>query len=83
MASINNIIPNGARVVTEIGNIEAIVIGVCVRGKNNDYIEYNISRFVNGELKVDWVQSFEIKEKIDNSKPSGFVNYNNDQKLLK
>lgn len=81
MASINNIIPNGSRVITLIGNIEAIVIGVCVRGERNENIEYNISRFANGELKSDWVQSFEIKEKIDNSKPAGFMKDN--QVLLK
>ena len=81
MADIKNIIPNGSRVITTIGNIEAVVIGVCVRGVENNHIEYHISRYTNGENKMDWVQSFEVEPKIDNSKPVGFAN--NNQKLLK
>lgn len=80
MASINNIIPNGSTVITKIGNIEAIVIGVCVRGKMNEHIEYNISRFANGDLKTEWVQSFEIDLKIDTSSPVGFTR--NNQNLI-
>jgi len=81
MTSINNIIPNGSTVITKMGKIEAIVIGVCVRGEMNDHIEYNLSRFANGENKIEWVQSFEIEMKQDNSAPAGFIN--NNQKLIK
>jgi len=81
MASINNIIPNGSKITTKIGNIDAIVIGICVRGENNEHIEYQISRFANGDYKSEWVQSFEIDLKIDTSKPAGFRN--NNQNLLK
>lgn len=74
MASINNIIPNGSKVITKIGNIEALVIGVCVRGESNEHIEYNISRYFNGEHKTEWLQSYEIKIKQDTSSPVGFQN---------
>jgi hypothetical protein len=83
MASIDNIIPNGSIVITKIGNIEAMVIGVCVRGKRNEHIEYHISRFANGDCKTEWVQCFEVDLKIDNSSPAGFVRPKNNQQLLK
>lgn len=81
MASINNIIPNGSTVTTKIGKIDAMVIGVCVRGERNEHIEYHISRFANGEYKSEWLQSYEIELKIDNSKPAGFSN--NNQTLIR
>lgn len=80
MASINNIIPNGTKVITKIGSIECFVIGVVVRGKSNNQVEYNVSWFLNGERKSEWVYDFEIEPKIDNSKPMGFTKSN--QKLI-
>ena len=77
MANIENIIPNGSKINTKIGHIEALVIGVCVRGVNNDSIEYHIAYFLNGDYKTCWVHSFEIAIKIDNSKPMGFASSNN------
>ena len=80
MANINNIIPNGSTVITVMGKIEAIIIGVCVRGSSNDFVEYNIAWMASGERKTDWVQAFELKLKVDNSAPAGFRN--NNQTLL-
>lgn len=71
----NNIIPNGRKVVFKSGGIEAIVTGVCVRGEQNQSIEYNVSFFCNGERKSIWIHSFEIEPKVDNSKPMGFHSY--------
>jgi hypothetical protein len=68
----NNIIPNGTTVKFKNGEIESTIIGVCVRGEQNQCIEYNVSYFYNGERKTDWVNSFEISIKQDNSKPMGF-----------
>jgi hypothetical protein len=74
MASINNIIPNGSKVITKVGKIEAIVIGVCVRGERNEHIEYHLSRYAHGEYKNEWLQSYEVEIKIDNSQKAGFHN---------
>lgn len=79
MADIKNIIGNGSRVKTKIGKVDALVIGVCVRGAQNNQVEYHISRYANGEHKSEWVQSFEIEPNEDNSKPPGF----NNQKRIK
>ena len=76
MSTINNIIPNGSRIVTKIGSIEAIVLGVCVRGLSNQSIEYHIGFYTNGKYNTEWLHSFEIGVKIDNSKPAGFQRQN-------
>ena len=65
MDHFKNIIPNGTNVLTRIGDLEAIVIGICIRGKKNESIEYQISYTLNGERKSPWVYSFEIYVKID------------------
>ena len=72
----NNIIPNGKQVKFTSGGIEATVIGVCVRGKENQSIEYEVSYFHNGVRKTEWINNFEVELKQDNSKPMGFSSGN-------
>ncbi len=48
----------GTRVVTVIGNIEAMVISVCI---TMDTVEYKIRWFSNGEEKIAWLCRFELK----------------------
>lgn len=47
----NNIIPNGTRVITKSGDIEGITKGVVIRGINNGSIEYHIGYFSHGDYK--------------------------------
>lgn len=68
----NNIIPNGKTVKFKNGGIEATILGVCARGEGNTSIEYEVSFFHNGKRETDWVNSFEVELKVDNSKPVGF-----------
>lgn len=72
----NNIIPNGSKVVFKGSNVEAMIIGVCVRGENNLSIEYEVACFMNGERKTWWIHNFEVEPKQDN-KPIGFRSNNN------
>ena len=58
----------GTRVRTVIGQIEAIVIGVCIRGNN---VEYNIRYFSDGEMKDPWLFDFEI-ETFTQKQEAGF-----------
>lgn len=83
MADINNIIPNGTKVITKIGGLECLIIGICVRGKNNEHIQYQVSRFANGEYRAEWLEDFEIILADENQKKSGFVDYQSSNKLLK
>lgn len=76
-----DIIPNGSKVTFKLTGIEGLVIGVCARGENNESVEYEIAVSVNGKREAYWVNSFEVKRRIDNSKPMGFSN-NNDKPLL-
>lgn len=48
----NNIIPNGSKVIFKSGGMEAMITGVCVRGEQNQSIEYEVSCFINGERKT-------------------------------
>ncbi len=81
MNELNKIIPNGTIVLTKNGDLKAIVTGICIRGLNNESIEYQIAYTLNGERKKPWVYSFEIKVKVDNSKPVGFT-ANNQKNIL-
>ncbi|MDB0600714.1 hypothetical protein PL373_06055 [Tenacibaculum maritimum] len=81
MSHLNNVLPVGSRIETKIGNIDAIVIGICIRGLKNESVEYQVSYFLNGENKTPWLHSYEIDLKIDNSKQAGFSITNN-QTLL-
>ncbi len=63
MDHFNHIIPNGTRVLTRNGDLEAIVIGICARGEKNESVEYQISYILNGERKSPWVYSYEIEVK--------------------
>lgn len=44
-------------VITKIGNIKAIVTGVCIR---NESIYYEISYFGGGEHKTTWIYRYEF-----------------------
>ena len=67
-----NIIPNGSRVVSLSGKVEGITKGVVIRGVDNNSVEYHIGYFANGEYKEIWLYDFELKLKVDNSRPPGF-----------
>ena len=56
------ILKAGTRVKTIIGEIEAMVVGVCI---TMETVEYKIRYFTNGDEKTSWVYRFEI----DVSKP--------------
>ena len=77
----NNIIPNGKQVKFTTGGIKATVIGVCVRGEQSQSIEYEVAYWHNGDRKTQWVNSFEVELKQDNSKPMGFSS-GNDKPLI-
>ena len=66
------VISYGTPVKTVVGEIEAIVTGVCIRQNN---IRYNIAYFKDGIYRDIWVDEIEIKVKIDNTKKAGLVNY--------
>jgi hypothetical protein len=63
----------GTRVVIIGTEIKALITGVSARGE--DYIQYDIVWWANGERKTEWVHSFEIEPYKDNSKPAGFKSY--------
>ena len=70
------IIKSGTPVKTVIGEVKALVIGVCIRGGGEaNTIEYNIRYFANGEEKSCWVYGFEIE--ID--KPNVGTGFNRDR----
>ena len=52
------ILKAGTRVITVIGNIEALVVGVNI---TMDSIDYKIRWFSNGEEKTSWLFRFEIE----------------------
>ena len=52
------ILKAGTRVKTIIGEIEAMVVGVCI---TIETVEYKIRYFANGDEKISWVYRFEIE----------------------
>lgn len=78
------ILKAGTRVVTVIGNIEALVVGVSI---TMDTVDYKIRWFSNGEEKTAWLYRFEIeiapvKQTAGfNSKPI-IKNYNDEITLI-
>lgn len=82
MSQIQNIIPIGRKVKTKIGGLEAMIVGINVRGEKMDSIEYHISWFSSGESKYEWVWSFEVEEVKENRTEAGFYKPES-KKLLK
>ena len=52
------ILKAGTKVTTIIGNVHAIITGVCI---TMDTLEYKIRWFYNGEEKIAWVHRYEIE----------------------
>ena len=51
------ILKAGTKVTTIIGDLQAIITGVCI---TMDTVEYRIRWFYNGEEKISWVYRYEI-----------------------
>ena len=52
------ILKAGTKVKTIIGDVEAMITGVCI---TMETVEYRIRWFYNGEEKIAWVHRFEIE----------------------
>lgn len=52
------ILKAGTKVTTIIGDVQAIITGVCI---TMDTVEYKIRWFYNGEEKIAWVYRYEIE----------------------
>ena len=52
------ILKAGTKVTTIIGDLQAIITGVCI---TMDTVEYKIRWFYNGEEKIAWVYRYEIE----------------------
>lgn len=66
------VVPCGTRVKTVIGDIAALVTGICIRDSG---ISYEISYFHNGEHKDAWVRRYEFSIDTQQRKRAGLVNY--------
>lgn len=52
------ILKAGTKVTTIIGDVQAIITGVCI---TMDTVEYKLRWFYNGEEKIAWVYKYEIE----------------------
>lgn len=66
------VIPCGTRVKTVIGDMPALVTGICIRENN---ISYELSWFYGGDAKHAWVQRIEFVVDTQVRKRAGLVNY--------
>lgn len=64
----------GTKIITVIGDIEAIITGVYIA---MDYIEYKIRWFYNGEERHAWVFRYEIEV----AKPKQNAGFNRSETL--
>lgn len=65
------------KIKTIIGNIKAIVTGICIRDES---ISYEISYFNNGLNVTSWIKRYEFEIDYEEKKPAGLVNYNSNDK---
>ena len=73
-----NIIKNGDKVTLLDSGIIATVIGVCIRGIDNQTFEYNVTWFSGGSIQDVWLQSFLVERFVDTKRKAGMVNYEDD-----
>lgn len=77
-------IVNGNKVKVLDGGIIATVIGVCIRGVDQQTFEYNVSWFSGGTRHDAWLWDFQIERYVETKRKAGMVNYEIDdtQKVL-
>jgi hypothetical protein len=68
------ILKAGTKITTVIGDVQAIITGVCITAET---VEYRIRWFYNGEEKTAWVHRFEI-EVSRPKQTAGFNSVNNE-----
>lgn len=66
------IVKPGTTIITTIGQIKAMVTGVCIR---NESISYEISYFGSGEHKTAWIYRYEFEIDTSTKTKAGFKNY--------
>lgn len=76
------VIPNGSKIVIKDTGLKGTVLSVCMFGINNPSIEYRIIYWKAGERQDVWLFDWEIELYIDNSKKAGFKNYEKETSKL-
>lgn len=71
------ILKAGTKIKTIIGDVEAIITGVCI---TMDTVEYRIRWFYNGEEKIAWVYRYEVE--VSRPKQKAGFNANNDTPII-
>ena len=69
------ILKAGTKVTTIIGDLQAIITGVCI---TMDTVEYKIRWFYNGDEKIAWVHRYEIEV----TKPKQNAGFNAKNEIL-
>lgn len=64
------------KVKTVIGDIKAIVIGVCIRDES---VMYEIGYFQNGNYVTAWIRRYEFEIDTAIKKKAGLVNFEEEQ----
>ncbi len=79
----SDLIKPSSQVKIKTNDIKGVVLAASVRGSNASDIEYQISYWVNGERKIEWVSDFEIEVYKDNKRQAGFKTYPpNNKKII-
>lgn len=66
------IVKPGTSIITIIGQVKAMITGVCIR---NESISYEISYFGGGEHKTAWIYRYEFEIDTSTKTKAGFKNY--------
>jgi len=59
------ILPCGTQTETIIGNIKGMITGISIRF---NYVNYEFTYMLNGELKTYWLREYELKFEGDKQK---------------
>ena len=73
------IVQPGTKVITVIGEIKAIVSGVCIR---NESVSYEIAYFLAGHHVTEWIYRYEFEIDNTSKRSAGFKTFESETKLL-
>jgi len=70
-----NMIKNGTKVEILSSGIKGIVTGICVRGAENQVIQYEVQWLNGGSLTCVWLEEYLVEVFEDTKQQAGMVNY--------
>jgi len=69
---------NGDKVKVFGSEIIGTIIGVCIRGVDNQTFEYNVTWWSGSDLVDKWLWAYQLELFVEVKRKAGMVNYEDD-----